>query len=567
MLPTHKAERIYLHPSTLAKRGTILLFLATAIFYFYGLGYIPLLGPDEPRYAQVAREMFLRHDLVTPTLGGHTWFEKPALLYWMMIASFKLFGVSEWAARLPGCVSGLLTIAAVYCIGRKVEAGNEKLTGYAFWSALAAVATLGIAVFSRAVNFDIILTMTLTWALTFLILHELEETAQRRRWFLVGFYVLVGLSLLAKGLVGIVIPFAVAGLYYLFRRRLPERNAFISLFWGIPLTLVVASTWYAPVISRHGWTFIDQFFIQHHFARYVSNKYHHSGPFYYYLLVIPLLGLPWTAFIGDGLVQLARRIKGARVSSDDPSGDRLHRLLLFVLAWLLFPLLFFSFSNSKLPGYILPVMPGVALIVGERLRRLSSELSNNSWAIKTTAFLCLLVASGALTYAWATGNIPLACAVLIAAPLFIAGTFALLSRSQPSWSIVLIACAVVTVMIVALRCIAPQVVDLESSRRLLQLADARGFSKTVIYGIQRSDRTPEFYASGRVVYGADGEAIMYGGPFQVIAESQRRKDFVLAFVPLKELSQLTAMPSAQIDVIGDNGRYAIVAVNYQKQEQ
>src|SRR6185503_6517782 len=85
-------SRIYLHPSNLAKRGTVFLFLAFIAFYFYGLGSFPLLGPDEPRYAQVAREMFLRHDWITPTLGGHTWFEKPALLYWMQIAAFKLFG-------------------------------------------------------------------------------------------------------------------------------------------------------------------------------------------------------------------------------------------------------------------------------------------------------------------------------------------------------------------------------------------------------------------------------------------------------------------------------------------
>ena len=261
-----------MHLSSLAKRGTILLFPAFIVFYFYGLGHLPFVGPDEPRYAQVAREMLLRHDLVTPTLGGHTWFEKPALLYWMMIASFKLFGVSEWAARLPAAVSGLLTIAAVYCIGRRIERDDEKLRGYGFWSTLASATTLGIVVFSRAASFDIILTMTTTWALTFYILQELEENPKLRRWFLVGFYTFVGFSLLAKGLIGIVIPIGVAALYYLFRRKLPERHVFLSLFWGIPLALLVAATWYAPVISRHGWLFVDQFFIQHHFARYISNK-------------------------------------------------------------------------------------------------------------------------------------------------------------------------------------------------------------------------------------------------------------------------------------------------------
>src|SRR5687768_15594499 len=100
----------------LAKRGSLVLFLVIVAFYFYGLGYLPLLGPDEPRYAQVAREMFLRGDLITPTLGGQLWFEKPALLYWMMIGSYQLFGVSEWSARLPSAVSGILTVAALFFV-------------------------------------------------------------------------------------------------------------------------------------------------------------------------------------------------------------------------------------------------------------------------------------------------------------------------------------------------------------------------------------------------------------------------------------------------------------------
>jgi hypothetical protein len=291
------------------------------------------------------------------------------------------------------------------------------------------------------------------------------------------------------------------------------------------------------------------------------------------LLAIPLLGLPWTAFIGDGIVQLIRRLRGATFLPADPSTDRSRLVLSFALAWLLFPLLFFSFSNSKLPGYILPVMPGIALIVGERLKRLSSE-SNNNWAIKTTAFLSLLVASGVLGYAWNAGNVSVKCAFLIAAPLIVAGAFALLSRRQSSGSIILIAAAIVPVMIIALRCVAPQVADRESSKRLLQLADARGYSRTVVYGMQRSDRTPEFYAAGRVVYGTDGEPIMYEGPFQVIATSQIAGVSVtglpgidhsafLVFVPTRDVSRITGMAPAQTEVIGSNGRYALIAVNYQ----
>jgi 4-amino-4-deoxy-L-arabinose transferase and related glycosyltransferases of PMT family len=122
----------------------------------------PLLGPDEPRYAQVAREMFLRGDYVTPTLGGHTWFEKPALLYWMEIAAFKIFGVSEWSARLGPAICGLLTIAAIWMLARKVELAttNQDWPGYASWTALIAASCLGLIGFSRGASFDIVITMT-----------------------------------------------------------------------------------------------------------------------------------------------------------------------------------------------------------------------------------------------------------------------------------------------------------------------------------------------------------------------------------------------------------------------
>ncbi len=563
-----------MQPLTLAKRGVVLLFLVVVAFYFFGLGQIPLVGPDEPRYAQVAREMLLRHDLITPTLGGHTWFEKPALLYWMMIASYKLFGVTEFAARFPAAVSGLLTIAAVFVVGRRVErehsnkppadaGGSDKkgeLESCAFWSALAAATTIGIVVFARAASFDIILTMTTTWTLAFYVLHEFESDNKRRWKFLVGFYLFIGLSLLGKGLVGIVIPAGVVGLYYLFQRRLPRRNTLISVAWGVPLTLAVAATWYGPVIVRHGWPFIDQFFIQHHFARYVSDKYHHWRPAYYYLQVVPLLAMPWTAFLVDGLLQMKSWLKRAGTSVSDQTDDRLPRLMAFALAWFLFPLVFFTFSGSKLPGYILPILPAAALIVGERVCRFSSDAKARRWPMTVTAVVCLFLAVGALAYSGRAETLPRALPLLLATPLIIAGGFAFLRPRRPAGSVVLVAGATFSVLIIALLYVAPGYVQLESSRRLLQLADARGYSQTPIYGMQRSDRTSEFYAAGRVVYGTDGEPIMYEGPGQVAYEARRRGDALLAFVPLEELKQLTSEASVQTEVIGDNNRYAIVAV-------
>jgi 4-amino-4-deoxy-L-arabinose transferase-like glycosyltransferase len=565
-----------LQPSILAKRGTVLLFLAVVAFYFYGLGHIPFVGPDEPRYAQVAREMLRRHDLITPTLGGLPWFEKPALLYWMMIASFKLFGVSEWAARLPAALSGLITLGAVYCLGNRIERayfeGSSRREGIplGFCCALAAATMIGIVVFSRAASFDILLTMTTTCAFTFYVSYALEEDdsygaergAKHLRWYLAGFYVFVGLSLLAKGLIGLVIAIGVLTLFYLFQRKLPTRKTLISVLWGLPLALIVAGTWYVPVVMKNGWPFIDQFFIQHHFARYVSNKYRHHEPIYYYLVVIPLLSLPWTVFLVAALRESRHWLPRRRLGGNG-SEDHLDRLRVFALAWLLFPLVFFSFSGSKLPGYILPVLPAIALLVGERLWRLSADHEASRRPIRMTGALCFLFAIGVLIYARSTGSLPIVCALLIAASLLVAAFSALFSRAQadsPDSPILILAGSTLMVLFVSLRCIAPQAAEFESSKRLLQLANARGYSQALIYGMQRRDRTPEFYAAGRIVYGADGEPIMYEAPDQVVAESKRRGEVVLAFVPVRDVDQLTGMTAAQTEVIGNNGRYAIVAV-------
>src|SRR5205085_6825677 len=161
-------RRLYLQRFLLAKRAWLALFVVVCAVYLYGLGHLPLLGPDEPRYAEVAREMYERGDLVTPTLGGHTWFEKPALLYWMMIAGYKLFGVSEFSARLGPALCGLLTAILIYWLGKRVERAGEspnEIVGAELWSSLAFTSSLGATVFSRAASFDIVVTMTVTLAL------------------------------------------------------------------------------------------------------------------------------------------------------------------------------------------------------------------------------------------------------------------------------------------------------------------------------------------------------------------------------------------------------------------
>src|SRR3989440_3702244 len=182
------SERLYLQLSALAKRVWLPLFIAIAGFYLYGLGAIPLVGPDEPRYAEVAREMLARHDFITPTLGGLPWFEKPPLLYWIMAASYRVFGVNEYAARLGPAFCGLITAAFILWITRSV-AKSESADALAWgvselpeWSTLVFLASLGAITFSRAASFDIVLTMTLTGAFAcFFVAHIRQELRNRAR--------------------------------------------------------------------------------------------------------------------------------------------------------------------------------------------------------------------------------------------------------------------------------------------------------------------------------------------------------------------------------------------------
>src|SRR5436189_4426529 len=191
-----------------AARGWWILLVVLAFgAYFIGLN-VPFLGPDEPRYAQVAREMFERGDWITPTLGGFDWFEKPALLYWLQIVGYKLFGVNEFAARFGSALFGLGTVASTWILGRYSNFRSEKTESVEFanWLALITATTLGILVFSRGASVDIIVTFPLTASLIGFFVYDRAHSEQHRQQTLgiVSFYFFAGLAVLAKGLIGIV---------------------------------------------------------------------------------------------------------------------------------------------------------------------------------------------------------------------------------------------------------------------------------------------------------------------------------------------------------------------------
>ena len=558
-----------MYPSIAAKRAWLLLFIAISAFYLWGLGSFSLVGPDEPRYAQVAREMLERRDLITPTLGGLPWFEKPPLLYWMMILSYRFLGVTEYAARLGPALCGLLTGVFVYWIARAVENSARQLEirnfehdAIARWSTLVWFSSVGAVAFSRAASFDIVLTMTVAGAFAFFANYLLRTNTRGSTFakplprdpkaiLLIGFYFFAGLSMLAKGLIGLVIIFGVVGLYYVIRRERPRRGLVTSLVWGIPLSLVVAGVWFIPMIARHGWIFIDQFIIQHHFARFVSNKYHHPGPIYFYLPVVIGLAFPWTVGLGAAIVSVRRWAWRGQ--------NGLDCLRVFAVVWLVFPIAFFSLSGSKLTAYILPVLPAISLLVGERIA-CGLAVGRGEQLLRLTGATLILSAAVAYWYLHGHYDLTVQCLILSTAPLAIIGAAALIWPHLRGSLLLLIAVAVIVTSAVVLKCVAPAAARTESVRGLLTTAAARGYASMPVVQLHTVERTAEFYAPGRLTYQPDGEPVKYEGVIQVVDAARRNNGIVLCFVPLQFKSQLTSFAGAQTEVIADNGRVVLLAV-------
>ena len=550
--------------SALAKRAWLLLFIAIAGFYLWGLGSFPLVGPDEPRYAEVAREMLARRDLITPTLGGLPWFEKPPLLYWMMMLSYRVLGVSEYAARLGPAICGLLTGGFVYWVGSAIDEANRNdrshdkalVANTGRWSALVWLSSLGAIALSRGATFDIVLTMTVSGALACFFVFEVRtrsgsDGARSGRSLLVGFYFFAGLSLLAKGLIGFVIIFGVVAIYFIVRRESPSARFVKSFIWGPPLSLAVAGVWYGPMIATHGWTFIDQFIIQHHVARFVTNKYHHPGPVYFYLPILAGLTLPWTIVLAASFVSARRWNWRGQLPRD--------RAVVFALVWLLVPLVFFSFSGSKLTAYILPALPGAALLIGERITCFCRERRGEKVLRLTGALLVFMAAAGVWN---AQRNSPISfyCVGIAVLPLISIGAVAIVKPWLRGQLFLTISLAMLATAAVGLKCAAPVIARTQSVRELLATADLRGYGRAPVVQLHTIERTAEFYAANRITYGSDGEPVKFEGATQVF-EAAQRSGLVLCLVSVEYEAQLTTLKQANSAIIGDNGRVALVLVS------
>lgn len=360
-----------LHKSRPFMWGLIIIF---CVFWFYFLGARTLVPTDEGRYAEMAREMAATGDWITPRLNAIKYFEKPPLQAWMNALTFTAFGLGEWQARLWTGLCGLLGIVLTACAGRKIFGDRVG-----FWAGVVLASCFWWSGFGHINSLDMGLAGMMTVALCGLLIGQRDDAsrAERRTWMLVC-WAGMALAVMSKGLIGIVLPGAVLVLYTLLAR---DWAIWKRLHFGLGLLVFfgITTPWFV-LVSLQNPEFPRFFFIHEHWQRFTSNVHHREGAWYYFVPLLLAGIMPWLGMLVQSLWS-ARTDAGAQF-----------RPKILLLTWACFIFFFFSISGSKLPSYILPIFPALALLVAAHLE----QASRNSWIF--TAALVTLIAALGLAY-------------------------------------------------------------------------------------------------------------------------------------------------------------------------
>jgi 4-amino-4-deoxy-L-arabinose transferase-like glycosyltransferase len=322
----------------------LVLFVIPLFVYLLPSPFMPLMEPDEGRYSSIPNEMNISGDYITPRLKGVVYFEKPPLAYWATALSFRIFGKNEFASRLFAALTAWGCIILTYRMGLFF---HDPRTG------LYAAAVLSTFLLPVAIGRINILDMPLAFFISVAIwsgYRFFHEGGGKKRWLYL-LYLLSGCAFLTKGLIGIVFPFGVIGVWLLFSGRFRDIIRLVSPL-GILLAALVALPWLI-LVQRENPDFFRFFFIQEHLLRYTTRIHDHYGPFYYYLPILVAGTLPWVAYLPGAI----RGSKGA-----EPLFKKEEKSLL--LCWTAVIFVFFSVSSSKLIPYLTPIFPPLALVFG-----------------------------------------------------------------------------------------------------------------------------------------------------------------------------------------------------------
>ena len=322
---------------------SLLLIITLAIFLsFFRLGSVTLFDVDEAVFATATREMVQNGNWITPTYNGKNRYDKPILFYWLMAVPYKIFGIDEFSARFPSAVAASLLVPSFFLFIRHFQ-GEKK----ALCAALSLTLSIYFLVYSHAAVTDMTLTLFTTLSLICFYRSVTGEKSEKVNWYGYGFYLFSALAFLTKGLIGILFPFGIAVIYLFITEGLRGIQQAISIK-GVILFILVSAPWYVVQFIMNGNEFIEQFFIKHHFMRYTDVISGHKGPLYYYIPMVIGGLFPWIAFLPAGI----RSIFHGK-----------ERLGLFAFIWMVFIIVFFSLSTTKLPNYILPAMPAASILI------------------------------------------------------------------------------------------------------------------------------------------------------------------------------------------------------------
>ena len=363
-----------------APLGSLLLGILWLLAWGVGLQYRSLGEPDEGRYAEVAREMLVSHDWITPRLDGFLFFDKPPLHYWASAIAYQLFGVHPWSARLWCALTGLLAMFAVGWAGSRLF--GREVGGYAM---VILGSSLVFAIAAHIDTLDVGVAAFLGIGMAFFLVAQFDPAAAHQRtWLNVGMWTALALALLSKGLIGVVLPGLALIVFMLWQRDI--RMLWRTSPWiGLLVIAAIAAPWFVMICRLHP-EFFDYFFIQEHFTRFLTADDGRTKPLGFFIPVVVLGLFPWT------LLLPWRRADWRVLDSRDPARR-------FLLVWVAVTFLFFSASHSKLTFYVLPLFPAAAMLLAWLVARMSvkSMVQRLWWLATLAACAAAIVVIGMLT--------------------------------------------------------------------------------------------------------------------------------------------------------------------------
>ena len=332
------------------------LLIVCYFIFFFNIGNYPLMDVDETRYVSMARDMFHCKDFLTLYLNGEFFFEKPPLYFWGECLSFAIFGkVTEFTARFPVALYGTLSTLLLYFTGKKIVSRR-----FGVISALILATTLEFVILAKFAILDIVVTTCVGFSVMFGFLTQfVQDKNKKYMWWL--FYIFSGLAVMAKGIPGFVVPFAVMFFVTIANKTFKQVFKPQYILPGFLLFFLIVLPWHLIMFKIHDPLFFHEYIIKHHIERFLnSNEINREQPFYFYILTV-LWGLvPWIfSAIAVGITKL-KSIKKFNVTElSNPQKYLLFNAIAFVVT-----MLFFSSSSTKLITYILPVYFFTACILG-----------------------------------------------------------------------------------------------------------------------------------------------------------------------------------------------------------